>query len=76
LIHNKFTFSPSFLSRFLPTFFPAVINPFKPNLQNAQAYLIPEQNGLCTYCQQKIEIENSSMEHLTPKEHNKELSTS
>jgi uncharacterized protein (TIGR02646 family) len=47
-----------------------------PNLRKAKEYLINEQNGLCAYCQQKIEIENSSIEHVIPKEHNIELSTS
>jgi uncharacterized protein (TIGR02646 family) len=39
-------------------------------------HLINEQHHLCAYCQQKIEVDNSSIEHVTPKEHNKELSTS
>jgi len=45
-------------------------------LRSAKQYLIDEQNSLCAYCQQKIDINNSSIEHVTPKEHNKELSTS
>ncbi|MBK9299096.1 MAG: TIGR02646 family protein [Bacteroidetes bacterium] len=47
-----------------------------PNLSFAKAYLIAEQCGLCAYCQQKIEVDNASIEHVTPKKHNKELSTS
>jgi uncharacterized protein (TIGR02646 family) len=38
-------------------------------------YLINEQSGLCAYCQQKITNKDASIEHVTPKEHNKELST-
>lgn len=45
-------------------------------LRSAKQYLIDEQNSLCAYCQQKIDIDNSSIEHVTPKEHNKEVSTS
>jgi len=47
-----------------------------PQLRLAKQYLINEQNSLCVYCQQKIDIENASIEHVTPKEHNQELSTS
>lgn len=47
-----------------------------PQLRSAKQYLIDEQNSLCAYCQQKIDINDSSIEHVTPKEHNKELSTS
>jgi uncharacterized protein (TIGR02646 family) len=46
-----------------------------PNLRLAKSFLINEQHGLCAYCQQKITIEDASIEHITPKEHNKELST-
>jgi len=46
-----------------------------PSLTNAKQYLIDEQHGLCAYCQQKIDIKSASIEHVTPKEHNKELST-
>jgi uncharacterized protein (TIGR02646 family) len=46
-----------------------------PNLNLAKAFLIKEQNGLCAYCQQKITVGDASIEHVTPKEHNKELST-
>jgi uncharacterized protein (TIGR02646 family) len=47
-----------------------------PNLRSAREYLINEQNGLCAYCQQKIEVEGSSIEHVISKAYNKELSTS
>ena len=47
-----------------------------PQLRLAKQHLIVEQNELCAYCQQKIDVDNSSIEHVTPKEHNKELSTS
>ncbi len=46
------------------------------NLRSAKFYLIEEQNGLFAYCQQRITVEDASIEHVTPKEHNKELSTS
>ena len=46
------------------------------NLKLAKAFLIKEQNDLCAYCQQKIAPENASIEHVAPKEHNRELSTS
>ncbi len=46
-----------------------------PELHLAKSFLIEEQNGLCGYCQQKITVRDSSIEHVTPKEHNKELST-
>ena len=45
------------------------------NLRQAREFLISEQHGLCAYCQQTISIENSSIEHVIPKELNKELST-
>jgi uncharacterized protein (TIGR02646 family) len=38
-------------------------------------HLINEQHGLCAYCQQKITVIDASIEHVTPKEYNKELST-
>lgn len=47
-----------------------------PQLRLAKQHLILEQNSLCAYCQQKIDIDNASIEHVTPKEHNEELSTS
>ena len=47
-----------------------------PRIREVKQFLINEQNSLCAYCQQKIDIDNSSIEHVTPKEHNKELSTS
>lgn len=46
-----------------------------PELHLAKSFLINEQNGLCAYCQQKITVGDASIEHVTPKEHNKELST-
>jgi uncharacterized protein (TIGR02646 family) len=45
------------------------------NLIQAKQYLIDEQHGLCAYCQQTITNENSSIEHIIPKEFNIELST-
>jgi len=45
------------------------------NLNLAKLFLIEEQFGLCAYCQQKITLQDASIEHITPKEHNKELST-
>jgi uncharacterized protein (TIGR02646 family) len=44
-------------------------------ISQAKQFLIEEQCGLCAYCQQVISIENSSIEHVIPKEVNKELST-
>ncbi|MCF8371120.1 MAG: TIGR02646 family protein [Bacteroidales bacterium] len=41
----------------------------------ARQFLITEQNDLCAYCQKRIDINNSSIEHVIPKEHNKEIST-
>lgn len=46
-----------------------------PDLINAKQFLIVEQHGLCAYCQQKVTVKDASIEHVTPKEHNKELST-
>ena len=43
--------------------------------QLARAFLIQEQHGLCAYCQQTITLADSSIEHVTPKTHNRELST-
>ena len=45
------------------------------NIGNAKKFLIDEQHELCAYCQKIITIENSSIEHIIPKEHNKVLST-
>lgn len=45
------------------------------NISNAREFLINEQHGLCAYCQKEINLENSSIEHIIPKELNKELST-
>ncbi len=45
------------------------------NLGSAKKFLIEEQHGLCAYCQQQITLDNSSIEHVIAKEHNKELST-
>lgn len=41
----------------------------------AKRFLLDEQHGLCAYCQQVITVENSSIEHITPKEYNVNLST-
>jgi uncharacterized protein (TIGR02646 family) len=46
------------------------------NLRLAKSFLIEEQKGLCAYCQQTITVDNSSIEHVTAKEFNLELSTS
>lgn len=46
------------------------------NLGLAKRYLIEEQHGLCAYCQQKITIKDASIEHVIPKEHNVNYSTS
>ncbi len=45
------------------------------NVKFAKAFLLGEQHGLCAYCQQVITLENASIEHVTPKEHNVNLST-
>ncbi len=48
------------------------------NLKEVKRFLLKEQNGLCAYCQQSlnlIDLSDSSIEHVIPKEHNKELST-
>lgn len=47
-----------------------------PEIGFARRYLIEEQYSLCAYCQQKINFDNSSIEHVIPKEYNKVLSTS
>lgn len=47
-----------------------------PNVSKARNFLIEEQYSLCAYCQQLINLENSSIEHLLPKEFNVALSTS
>lgn len=44
-------------------------------LKEVKSILIEEQHGLCAYCQQRITVDDASIEHVTPKEHNKELST-
>ncbi len=46
-----------------------------PNLKQAKNYLLVEQHYLCAYCQQKLTSETASIEHVIPKEFNKELST-
>lgn len=48
------------------------------NLKESRRFLLNEQDELCAYCQQKLDKEDlidSSIEHVTPKGHNKELST-
>lgn len=45
------------------------------NVSKARAYLIAEQHHLCAYCQRKITLSNSSIEHVIPKDFNKSLST-
>lgn len=46
-----------------------------PNLSCVKQFLIDEQHSLCAYCQQKVTVKDASIEHVIPKEHNKELST-
>ena len=46
-----------------------------PNREGARLHLLTEQNYLCAYCQKKLTLENSSIEHVLPKSLNKELST-
>lgn len=45
------------------------------NLKAARQYLLDEQHQLCAYCQRRISLDNSSIEHVIPKELNKALST-
>jgi uncharacterized protein (TIGR02646 family) len=45
------------------------------NLNQAKNHLLEEQHHLCAYCQQKLTSETASIEHVIPKEFNKELST-
>lgn len=45
------------------------------DLKAVREYLIKEQHYLCVYCQSKITIDNSSIEHVIPKSLNLELST-
>ena len=45
------------------------------NLPLAKKHLLEEQNWLCAYCQQKLTLEQASIEHVIPKEFNKEQST-
>src|SRR5690606_6701896 len=47
-----------------------------PQLRFAKQFLIDEQFSLCAYCQQKIDINSSSIEHVIPKVYNIEFSTS
>jgi uncharacterized protein (TIGR02646 family) len=49
-----------------------IYNQAHPDLKK---YLLEEQNGLCAYCQQKININTSSVEHVFPQSLNEELST-
>lgn len=45
------------------------------NLTAVREYLINEQNGLCAFTQQTINLNNSTIDHIIPKSLNKELST-
>lgn len=45
------------------------------DLLKAREFLIKEQNGLCAYCQKKIDLHTSSIEHVFPKTSSKVLST-
>lgn len=45
-------------------------------LRKAKEFLLNEQNGYCAYCGQTINLNNSSIEHVIPKELNVTLSTS
>jgi uncharacterized protein (TIGR02646 family) len=47
-----------------------------PFLRDVKKFLIEEQHGLCAYCNQKINIDNASIEHIIPKECNVPFSTS
>jgi uncharacterized protein (TIGR02646 family) len=44
-------------------------------LWRAKEFLLKEQHGLCAYCQSKLTLDQSSIEHVIPKELNIELST-
>lgn len=46
-----------------------------PDLGHAKAFLLLEQNGLCAYCQSKLDEATSSIEHITPKSQSVDLST-
>lgn len=41
----------------------------------AKKYLLEEQHELCAYCQKSLTVENASIEHVIPKEHNVPYST-
>ena len=43
--------------------------------QNAKAYLLEEQHGLCAYCQSPLEENDSSIEHVVPNKQNLNVST-
>lgn len=47
-----------------------------PRIREVMHFLINEQNSLCAYCQQKIDIDNSSIEHVTPKNNGRNEITS
>jgi uncharacterized protein (TIGR02646 family) len=44
-------------------------------LSKAREYLLKEQHHLCAYCQSKLTLQNSSIEHFIPKVENELLST-
>ena len=44
-------------------------------LKFAKQHLIDAQDGLCAYCQKRIDMETASIEHVLPKEFNVEGST-
>lgn len=46
-----------------------------PSLALAKKFLLQEQNWLCAYCQSKLDEATSSIEHITPKSKNVDLST-
>ena len=45
------------------------------DIAHAKAYLLNEQHGLCAYCQSALTIDQTSIEHVIPKEHNVPFST-
>ncbi|SDF61095.1 retron system putative HNH endonuclease [Chitinophaga filiformis] len=45
------------------------------NIKEVKQYLLAEQHNLCAYCQRYIVEKDSSVEHVMPKQYNKERST-
>ena len=45
------------------------------NITDARAFLLGEQHELCAYCQSALTVEQASIEHVIPKEHNVPFST-